>query len=78
MATASFPLRRIQFAMESTAGTLAEAEAQLAGEGVYTPLVARWRPDFSEGACAWSALDAASTADAAPCCSSNRSSTTSS
>ena len=44
MATALFPLRRVQYGRESAAGTAVAAETALSGEGYLAPSTARWRP----------------------------------
>ena len=37
MATAIYPLRKVQYGLETQAGTLVAADAQLVAEGTYTP-----------------------------------------
>lgn len=49
MATALYPLRRVQFGIESTAGTLVAATQQMIGEGVYVPEIDREFEEFPRG-----------------------------
>lgn len=49
MSAASYPLRKIQFGVESTPGTGVAATNRLVGEGVYTPEVDRYYSSYPRG-----------------------------
>lgn len=49
MASAIYPLRKLQIGLEGTAGTLVAATAQLVGVGVYRPIIQREFETFPRG-----------------------------